>query len=463
MTRYVLSPKLGTLDSFSPAPRGDELVLDFDILRPDLKLGLSIDDAIRQMKSVDAVPSTVGLEILLLSALVYLADTRINRIQTSQDGWTREIGLYLPVHDVAMWDGTKDTLEAMLRFLTGDLWSVDFRQWPEKVATGLPDQANLLQPSFKGISLFSGGLDSLIGAIDHLKAGRENVLFVSHRADGSISKPQGDLFEHVRQRFDNQGVKRLAFGNPRIDDGFQEIKSENSTRGRSFLFIGLAAFAGSALRAPFPIYVPENGLISLNVPLDPTRLGSNSTRTTHPYYFRRWNDLLRKLRIPGTVQNPYWNKTKGEMIVECKDATFLKEVASISLSCAHPAHDRYHGGGKPHCGHCLPCIIRRAAFKRAEAVLGPDPTPYRTDDLPAMEFDSSKKTGEQFRGFEFATGMLAENPARAKAYIYKTGPLFEDTDKIDDYADLYLRGMTEAAVFLKAAGVTTYSSKAGNG
>ena len=62
MTRYVLSPKLGTLDSFAPAPRGDELVLDFDILRPDLKLGLSIDDAIRQMKSVDAVPSTVGLE-----------------------------------------------------------------------------------------------------------------------------------------------------------------------------------------------------------------------------------------------------------------------------------------------------------------------------------------------------------------------------------------------------------------
>ncbi len=463
MTRYVLSPKLGTLDTFTPAPRGDERILQIDILRPDLKIGLSIDDAITQMKSVDAVPSIVGLEVLLLSTLVYLADTRFNRIQTSQDGWTREIGLHLPVHDVALWQGTKDTLEAMLRFLTGDLWHVDFRPWPDKVATGLPVQASLLEPSFKGISLFSGGLDSLIGAIDHLRAGRDNVLFVSHRADGSISKPQADLFDRVKERFDNRGVKRLAFGNPRIDGGFQDIKGENSTRGRSFLFIGLAAFAGSSLRAPFPIIVPENGLISLNVPLDPTRLGSNSTRTTHPYYLRRWNNLLSKLGILGDVQNPYWKKTKGEMIVECKDIAFLKQVANISLSCAHPAHDRYHGGGKPHCGHCLPCIIRRAAFKRAEEVLGPDPTPYRTDDLPKMEFDSTKKTGEQFRGFEFATAMLAEDPARARAYIYKTGPLFEDTDKIDDYADLYLRGMTEVAEFLKAEGVTTYSSKAGNG
>lgn len=463
MTRYVLSPTLGTLDNFSPYPRGDETMLEFDILRPDLKLGLSVDDAIQQMKSVDAVPTLVGLDVLLLSALVYLADTQINRIQASQDGWTREIGLHLPVSNVALWYDVKDILESMLRFLTGDLWSVDFRQWPDKVATGLPDQTSLLGPSFKGISLFSGGLDSLIGAIDHLKSRRENVLFVSHRADGSISKPQGDLFQHVKQRYDNQGIKRLAFGNPRIDKAFGGIKGENSTRGRSFLFIGLAAFAGSALRTAFPINVPENGLISLNVPLDPTRLGSNSTRTTHPYYFRRWNELLSKLGISGTVQNPYWNRTKGEMIMECQDVTFLKEVAGMSLSCAHPAHDRYHGGGKPHCGHCLPCIIRRAAFKRAEKVLGTDPTPYRTDDLPTMEFDSTKKTGEQFRGFEFATGMLRDNPARAKAYIYKTGPLFEDTDKIDEYADLYLRGMTEVAEFMKAKGVTTFSSKAGNG
>ncbi|ASP68621.1 Qat anti-phage system QueC-like protein QatC [Sinorhizobium meliloti] len=463
MTRYVLSPRLGVTDGFSATKRGDEEVLAFDILRPDLALGLSIDDAIKQLKNANATPSSVGLEMLLLSALVYLADTQINRVQASQDGWTREIGLHLPVGDIDLWNGVKCTLETMLRFLTGDLWSVDFRPWPAKVATGLSSQTDLLRPTFKGISLFSGGLDSLIGAIDHLKMGREEMLFVSHRADGSISKPQSDLFGRVKEQYPDQAVKRLAFGNPRVETKFEGLRSENSTRGRSFLFIGLAAFAGSALSEPFPIIVPENGLISLNVPLDPTRLGSNSTRTTHPYYFRRWNDLLRKLGIQGTVQNPYWNKTKGEMVLECQDVSFLKQVASISLSCAHPAHDRYHGGGKPHCGHCLPCIIRRGAFKRAEKVIGADPTPYRTDDLAAMEFDSTRKTGEQFRGFEFATGMLAEKPARAKAYIYKTGPLFEDGDKIDDYADLYLRGMREVADFMKAEGVTTYSSKAGNG
>lgn len=33
------------------------------------------------------------------------------------------------------------------------------------------------------------------------------------------------------------------------------------------------------------LLVPENGLIALNVPLDETRVGSFSTRTTHPLSF----------------------------------------------------------------------------------------------------------------------------------------------------------------------------------
>ena len=43
----------------------------------------------------------------------------------------------------------------------------------------------------------------------------------------------------------------------------------------------------------FEIIVPENGYISLNIPLTYSRIGSSSTRTTHPYYFELLNQLLK--------------------------------------------------------------------------------------------------------------------------------------------------------------------------
>src|SRR6266852_896439 len=59
------------------------------------------------------------------------------------------------------------------------------------------------------------------------------------------------------------------------------------------------AFAGSGFEKRFVLYVPENGLIALNVPLDPLRLGSFSTRTTHPFYIARWNELLKMVGMNG--------------------------------------------------------------------------------------------------------------------------------------------------------------------
>ena len=78
------------------------------------------------------------------------------------------------------------------------------------------------------------------------------------------------------------------------------------------MFFALGLFAGSGLEGDFTLMAPENGLIALNVPLDPLRLGALSTRTTHPFYIARWNELLSLLEVPGRVENPYWNQTKGE-------------------------------------------------------------------------------------------------------------------------------------------------------
>jgi hypothetical protein len=88
--------------------------------------------------------------------------------------------------------------------------------------------------------------------------------------------------------------------------------------------------------------VPENGLIALNVPLDQLRLGSNSTRTTHPYYMARWNDLLDALGIDGDVQNSFWDKTKGEMAASCRNPALLKNLRLTRC----PARLQRKGAGK---------------------------------------------------------------------------------------------------------------------
>jgi hypothetical protein len=187
------------------------------------------------------------------------------------------------------------------------------------------------------------------------------------------------------------------------------------------------------------------GLIALNVPLDQLRLGSNSTRTTHPYYIARWNELLRDLGIDATVSNPYWNKTKGEMARACSNDFLLKAIGSSALSCAHPANARHlgiKGRGIEHCGYCLPCLIRRAALLSAWGA-GNDATTYTVADLRAQALDTRESTGKQVRSFQYAIDRLREKPQLASLLIHKLGSLADEAAHLEELADVYRRGMGE--------------------
>lgn len=293
------------------------------------------------------------------------------------------------------------------------------------------------------MSLFSGGLDSLIGAIDLLEAGATPLL-VSHFGDGATSDAQGKLFAVLKKHYNTSSFERLRVGMT-FDDGLVEgVGSENSTRGRSFLFFALGVFAGTGLGKAFVLRVPENGLIALNVPLDPLRLGSNSTRTTHPYYMARWNELLAELGIDGRVENPCWDKTKGEMVLNCGNQALLAQLAPDSLSCSSPTKGRWQGLGIEHCGYCLPCLIRRAALDRAWGA-GADTTTYTVPDLRAKTLDTRESTGKQVRSFQYAIQRLRGQPQLASLLIHKPGSLADEVAHLDQLADVYRRGLDEVA------------------
>lgn len=147
----------------------------------------------------------------------------------------------------------------------------------------------------------------------------------------------------------------------------KEDKKEDTTRSRSFMFFSHAIVYAIAMGKEIELIIPENGLISLNIPLAYTRTGTSSTRTTHPHYMKMLQKLIVELGLQVKIKNPFQFKTKGEMILECKDRVFLQEVLDKTMSCSHPDVGRQQGMKTTmHCGDCLPCTIRRAPFKRGD-------------------------------------------------------------------------------------------------
>ncbi|MBU1386904.1 MAG: hypothetical protein KKE62_14190 [Proteobacteria bacterium] len=453
MNRHLIAGQFNPDDRLEIPNSVDEQVTRLDLISGNRYLQYGIGEALTNLNSRGIFPSEIGLDLLILAAHVHAADTRISRTTQSQDSWTREIRLVVPVSDTDRWSAATNTLKKILDFLTGDQWIVGFRQRPERFANIASSRGMLFPPPFNEISLFSGGLDSLIGAINLLQDGRIPLL-ISHAGEGATSDAQGSLFGKLKQHYSGSLFDRLRVWMAFPKGLVKGVNSENTTRGRSFLFFAIGAFAGSGLGSNFVLRVPENGLIALNVPLDPLRLGSNSTRTTHPFYMSGWNDLLYEIGIDGRVENQYWDKTKGEMVDQCKNGFLLKKLVADSLSCSSPTKGRWKGHGIEHCGYCLPCLIRRAAL---DAAWGPgsDSTVYTVSDLRAQPLNTNESIGKQVRSFQVAIERLRRKPDLARLLIHKPGPLTNETLKLKQLADVYMRGLNEVAHLIR--GVTTRS------
>jgi 7-cyano-7-deazaguanine synthase in queuosine biosynthesis len=452
MSSFAIVFRMGDADDYtSPMEASDTSYVD--VCFPLGGLRYSLDSTANQLSKLSMAPTEVGIDFALLGGAVYAADTRISRSSYAQDGWTREIGISLPVSDPRVWNQQKETLQALLKFLTGDIWRFEFRDRPEEYRTVVEAlEPRLPIERFTAVSLFSGGLDSLVGAIDQFQRG-ENPILVSHHGEGKSSVAQRDCFDMLSQHYSTQEIERISSGVRFPKELFPWGHAEESTtRGRSFLFFSLAAVVASSLPSGTPIYVPENGLISLNVPIENLRLGALSTRTTHPYYIEKWSELLSGVGLGSRLINPYQMKTKGEMLEECGNTELLKEMIPVSISCSNPTGSRYAGDSLNHCGICVPCIIRRASIRYA---FDQDDTGYRLsdDDLVSGVLNTNDAIGKNYRAFQLATGKLLRNPNIARLLIHKSGPLDGDSAKMDEYADLYLRGMQEVASVLE--GITT--------
>jgi hypothetical protein len=445
MKRHSLVLRFDASDTEAvPIVETDSTVTDIPFVSGEYRFDYGLGQFLEKLESHGLLPTEDALDLALLATLVFCADTRVSREHNSQDGWTREIDLYLPVSDVTKWNGMQRLLSDALQFLTGDRWRVFARERPVGFEEYLSDEVQAQLANFTCVSLFSGGLDSFIGAIDLLAAG-ESPLLVSHYWDGMTSEHQSVCFHLLEKKYPDG-----AFDDVRARVGFEKDiveggGHEDTQRSRSFLFLALGALAGSSLHRDTTLYVPENGLISLNVPLDHLRVGAQSTRTTHPYFMARFQEILSRLDISVTLKNPYQFQTKGEMVMGCRDIAFLKANAKHTISCSSETKGRWEGLAPMHCGYCVPCLIRRASLQRG---LKFDDTQYQIPNLRAVPLDSTKAKGKDVRSFQIALSRLHKYPGFPRIAVMIPGPLTEFKDDLPAFAEMYQRGLQEVGELL---------------
>ena len=376
-------------------------------------------------------PAARAWDLLSIALSVIAADIGLRR-KDSPDGWTREIDLHVAVSDPVFWTAQTDLLTRQLKFLTTDIWSLTFLEGGIQPKPQKP----IAKTDQDCVVLLSGGLDSLIGTIDLVHVHGLTPYAVSQVSKGD-QQTQRFFAAHI-----GGGLAHLQLNHNASCPG----ENERSQRARSIIFLAYGVLMATSLAqyhigADVTLYVCENGFISINPPLSDGRLGSLSTRTTHPAFINQFQQLLEEAGLRVKIENPYQFRSKGEMLNGCADQAFLHKYAHTSTSCG-----RYARNGYKHCGRCLPCLVRRAAFHAWGA---PDKTQYVYDNL-------SRDDKDHARYDDVRSAAMAVATAKAEGLKSWAGPSLSTALLADaaPYRNVLDRGLNELSSFLKAAAVT---------
>jgi 7-cyano-7-deazaguanine synthase in queuosine biosynthesis len=397
--------------------------------------------------------SGVAFDVFLLGCYVYGIDILLPRKDFSINHWSRDIEVGFPVESPEIFNAGKTDLEQLLSFLTGDIWSISFVKRENSILY-LPKSRRNAYPdeyckSFKKVSLFSGGLDSLVGVIDQLMQSNEKLALVSHY-DSIFKGPKSDQNKinlTLCQKYKNRyHIIQTRVDLSKLDINGNKVNKETTLRSRSFLFLCQAIFVTHSIRDGLEVLIPENGTISLNHPLTPSRRSSCSTRTAHPYYLIKVGVFISNLGLNHPIKNDYEMKTKGEMVEECRDRNLLLATYGSSCSCGKRGTRkdiRDIKEGTNHCGICMPCIYRRVALHKIgldTAIIGTDlfnPIKYPLEKLPDVPafIDYMKKP-------------LTIEDIEKNLLVNGTLPL----DKVGEYADVVKRTRIEISEWIRKKG-----------
>ena len=387
----------------------------------------------------------VAFDFLSIALAVTAADEFVTRDDGAY-GFARDLTLRVSLAKPEVWQSVQPQLESTLRFLSGDNWTLDLRAGGLTPPTRRENRRLRNKFDFtdtKKVCLFSGGLDSLIGAIDCLNETDRKTILVS-RASSKDRMFQNYLLGRLGDP-PHFGVNDVP-ARPLAIDRLSTWPKEDSTRTRSILFIALgvclaAAVANADSVSSIPLLIPENGVIALNAPLTSRRRGALSTRTAHPHYIASLQSLLHAVNIPVSLDNPYKFKTKGEMLRDCEDQTLIRKLAQHTVSCSRWKREDQQ------CGHCVPCLIRLASLHSAG--LSEPVGKYQFEDL--QQVLRIKKRKADLASVMFAIRVYSGD--KLARWVSQSGDLPRDDRIRKKYYGVAGRGLAELQVFLNSKGI----------
>lgn len=323
----------------------------------------------------------VLLDLLEIATYVYCADQATTRGgETSQDfgeAWRRQFQFHIPVRQVDLWSSkpVRRALGETLGFLSDDTYDFIFKRLTTKEpATEYFEFGDGATAGFQAeeVVLFSGGIDSLGGAVQEVIEAKRRVALVSHRSSGKIDAKQQALVSALSKRC----VPQLLHVPVWINKD-KPLGREHTQRSRSFLFASLGAVVARVFGL-WRIRFYENGVVSVNLPISAQVVGGRATRTTHPQVLNGFAEIFTAVfGKPFAVENPFRWKTKGE-VVRLIRAAGCGDLLKDSVSCTHTWEmTKLH----THCGKCSQCIDRRFATLAAGCTDAEDPPEMYGVDL----------------------------------------------------------------------------------
>lgn len=306
------------------------------------------------------------LDLLEIASYVFAADRCISRgpkTAVEYHAWSRSFQFHIRVRDHGFWSQpqVRAALSEALTFMTGDAkFDFIFEPGHSTPPTSLFDRPDFTICAGKAgvrVSLFSGGLDSLCGALDLLGTDKSKVILVSHQSQSGTIRTQRSLVAALQRSYPD---RLLHY---KFECTLRGIRAREETqRTRSFLYTSIAYAIASAY-GQNTFFVYENGVTSINLHRREDQANARTSRTTHPQTIGKIAHLFSLVgdRI-FTIELPYLWHTKADVIEKLTIRS--PELISSAVSCSRTFQTQ---GVASHCGRCFQCIDRRIAAHAIES------------------------------------------------------------------------------------------------
>jgi hypothetical protein len=332
-------------------------------------------------------------DFLEIAAYVYSADCSTQRGKKWTDGdstepWGRDFSFVIGVREPDFWSSNaiSSLLTEVLNYLSNDRYSFTFvplkhdRPEQEYFEFGDPKEWAFHQPD--RVVMFSGGLDSLAGAVETARGGGKLVL-VSHRPVTTLGSRQKKLFHELKKEFPNQLIHVPVWINK-----VEGLGREPTQRTRSFLFSALGTVVAEPIQAGGVRFF-ENGVVSLNLPVADEVIRARASRTTHPVALHLLQSLCSAITGRDfAVDNPYLFQTKTDVVISLS-TNQADHLISHTCSCAHLM---FKSKSQLHCGRCSQCIDRRFAIVAAGLQAQDPEEDYESDVFVGRRKEGSEKS-----------------------------------------------------------------------